>query len=73
VKPSEIREWDLPLLKEKEIEFKRRLQQLRFQIGFGQLTKNDAIRKQRRDIARIKTIIKEKTDAQARAAMVSEA
>lgn len=64
MRPEEIREWDLLLLREREREFKEQLQMLRFQAGFGQLAKNHEIRAKRKDIARVKTIIKEKLAAQ---------
>ena len=68
MKPEQIREWDLPLLKEREREYKEQLQSMRFQASFGQNSQGAAIRAQRKDIARIKTIINEKLAAQAQTA-----
>ena len=71
MKPAEIREWDLSLLREREREFEEKLQRLRLEAGFGQFKTYDLIRKQRKDIARIKTIIREKQAAAAQAAQTS--
>jgi ribosomal protein L29 len=60
VKIEDIRALDMAVLRDKEREAKEELQRLRFQAGFGQLKENDVIRKKRKLIARIKTIIKEK-------------
>jgi large subunit ribosomal protein L29 len=65
MKPSEIREFDLAALRDKERELKESLQRLRFQIGFGQLKEHHLIRAHRKDIARIKTIIREKQGGKA--------
>ena len=64
MKPAEIREWDLSLLREREREFEEKLQRMRLEAAFGQFRTNHLIRRQRKDIARIKTIIREKQAAQ---------
>ncbi len=59
MKASEIRDMSLDEAQGKLIELKEELFNLRFQQGAGQLENPNRIRVTRRDIARLKTIIRE--------------
>ena len=59
VKPEELRELGIKELVEKERESARELFNLRFQLATGQLSTHTAIKKTKRDIARVKTVLKE--------------
>lgn len=61
MKAVEIRELATEVLEAKEIELKEELFKLKFQLSLGQFSNTAKIREVRRDIARIKTIIKERT------------
>jgi len=61
MKASEVRDLTVDELKDKLLTLKREQFNLRFQAASGQLEKSDRIGKVRRDIARIKTILTEKT------------
>jgi large subunit ribosomal protein L29 len=63
MKPSEFRELTIDVLKEKVTGWNEELFNLRFQSKLGQLTNALRFRTLRRDIARAKTIIQEKTRA----------
>jgi large subunit ribosomal protein L29 len=54
-------------LKAKEKELEEQLMKLRFQKAIGQLDSGLKLRETRRDIARVKTILKERQAATARA------
>lgn len=58
---KEIRELDVNTLDSKVKELKQELFNLKFQKSLGQLQNTAQIKQVRRDIARIKTIITEKT------------
>lgn len=60
MKPSELREMTIKELMEKERELKENLMRIRFDLHFAKSTDTSVIRKIKRDIARIKTIITEK-------------
>jgi large subunit ribosomal protein L29 len=60
VKPEQIRELGLDELRHKEKELQEQLFRLRFQKSLGQLDNALKLRETRRDIARVKTILKEK-------------
>jgi large subunit ribosomal protein L29 len=60
VKPEQIRELGLDELRNKEKELQEQLFRLRFQKSLGQLDNALKLRETRRDIARVKTILKEK-------------
>jgi large subunit ribosomal protein L29 len=60
VKAADLRELSIQELVEREKELARGLFNLRFQMATGQLSNHTAIRKTKRDIARIKTVLKEK-------------
>ena len=59
MKASEIRELDLPELKQKVVDLKQELFNLRFQHQVGQLENPQRLKETKRDIARLKTVIKE--------------
>ena len=61
MKKSEMREVKLEELKQKETEFEDQLFKLRFQLATGQIENPGRIRSVRKDIARIKTFIREKS------------
>jgi large subunit ribosomal protein L29 len=60
VKPEQIRELGLDELRHKEKELQEQLFRLRFQKSLGQLDNALKLQATRRDIARVKTILKEK-------------
>ena len=59
MKASEIRELGLPGLKQKVIDLKEELFNLRFQHQVGQLENPQRLKETKRDIARLKTVIRE--------------
>jgi len=65
VKPQSLRELGLPQLEAKHKELSEQLFRLRLQKAVGQLDNAVKVRETRRDIARVKTILKEKSSAQA--------
>ena len=60
MKPQEIRELGRDELKGKEKELQEQLFRLRFQKSLGQLDNALKLREVRRDIARVKTVLREK-------------
>jgi len=66
VKPEKIRELSEADLKAREKELSEQLFKLRFQKAIGQLDNALKVRETRRDIARVKTILKEKQATPAR-------
>jgi large subunit ribosomal protein L29 len=66
VKPEKVREMSESDLKAKEKELSEQLMKLRFQKAIGQLDSGLKVRQTRRDIARVKTILKQKQAASAR-------
>ena len=66
MKPEKIRELAEADLRTKEKELSEQLMKLRFQKAIGQLESGLKVRETRRDIARVKTILKEKQAAPAR-------
>jgi len=60
VKSKELRELSVQELMDREIELARGLFNLRFQMATGQLNTHTSIRKTKKDIARVKTVIKER-------------
>lgn len=60
MKPRELRDLSAEELANKEKEFREEEFQLRFKHATGQLEKTDRLSKLRKDIARVKTIIREK-------------
>lgn len=60
MKPRELRDLSVDELAAKEKEFREEEFNLRFKHATGQLDKTDRLKKLRKDIARAKTILKEK-------------
>ncbi len=60
---KELREKDVDGLKEELLEKRKEQFNLRMQSATGQLSRPDLMRKARRDIARIKTVLNEKLKA----------
>jgi large subunit ribosomal protein L29 len=60
MKPEQIRELSVDDLRGKEKELQEQLFRLRFQKSIGQLDNALKLRETRRDIARVKTVLKEK-------------
>ena len=60
MKPEQIREMSVDDLRGKERELQERLFRLRFQKSIGQLDNALKLRETRRDIARVKTVLREK-------------
>lgn len=60
MKASELRKLSSEELKEKVLELKKKLFNLRFQNKIGSLSKNSEIKETKKDIARILTILKER-------------
>jgi large subunit ribosomal protein L29 len=65
VKPQKVREMSPEELRTKERELQEQLFKLRFQKSLGQLDNAGKIRETRRDIARVKTVLRQKQQAQA--------
>lgn len=63
MKASELRAKDLAGLQAELLERRKEQFNLRMQAATGQLSRPDLVKKVRRDIARIKTIMNEKTTA----------
>jgi large subunit ribosomal protein L29 len=64
VKVEELRELSIQELAERERELARELFNLRFQMATGQLSSHTALKRTKRDIARIKTVLKQKESAE---------
>lgn len=60
MKPSKVREMGPEELRAKERELQEQLFRLRVQQSIGQLENAIKLRETRRDIARVKTVLKEK-------------
>ena len=60
MKPDQIREMSVDGLQGKVIELQEQLFRLRFQKSIGQLDNALRIRETRRDIARVKTVLRQK-------------
>ncbi len=60
MKAAELRELSIQELMEREKESRKALFNLRFQMGTSQLSNHTALKKAKRDIARIKTVLNEK-------------
>lgn len=58
--PKEIREKNIKELQTMEHDLKEELFKLRLQLGTGQMEKNHRFKEVKRDIARVKTILREK-------------
>lgn len=68
MKPDKVREMSADELRTKERELQEQLFRLRFQKSLGQLDNALKIRETRRDIARVKTVMRQKKQAPAPAA-----
>jgi len=66
MKPDQIREMSADELRSKERELQEQLFRLRFQKSIGQLDDAGKIRDTRRDIARLKTVIRHRDIERAR-------
>jgi len=60
MKPSKVREMGLEELRTRERELQEQLFRLRVQQSLGQLDNAIKLRETRRDIARVKTVLREK-------------
>ena len=60
MKPAKVREMGLEELRTKVLELQEQLFRLRLQKSIGQLDNAIKLRETRRDIARVKTVLKEK-------------
>ena len=65
MKPDKIREMSGDELKHKERELQEQLFRLRFQKSIGQLDNAMKIRQTRRDIARVKSVLRERSGSAA--------
>jgi len=65
MKVAEIRELPVDVLRDREKELDDQLFRLRIQKSMGQLEAPAKVREIRRDLARVKTILREKEQAQA--------
>lgn len=63
MKAAEVRDMTVDQLKDKLVQLKKEQFNLRFQKASGQLERTARIGEVRRDIARIKTIMREKSTA----------
>ena len=68
MKPAKVRELSEAELDQKGKDLAEQLFKLRFQKSIGQLDNGLKIRETRRDIARVKTVLKERTKAAAKSA-----
>lgn len=60
MKASELRDKTDEELRQMEQDFKKKLMDLRFQLAMGRLTDTNQVKQVKRDIARIKTILRER-------------
>lgn len=60
MKPSEVREKSEKELRKLSEELEEEIFRLRFQKGSGQLKKTSDLRKTRRDLARVKTVLRQR-------------
>jgi large subunit ribosomal protein L29 len=65
MKVAEIRELSVDVLRDREKELDDQLFRLRIQKSMGQLEAPVKVREVRRDLARVKTVLREKEQAQA--------
>jgi large subunit ribosomal protein L29 len=65
MKVAEIRELSIDVLRDREKELDDQVFRLRIQKSMGQLEAPAKVRELRRDLARVKTILREKEQAQA--------
>jgi len=60
VKAAELRDLSIQELLERERDSRKELFNLRFQMATGQLSNHTALKKTKKDVARIKTVLNEK-------------
>jgi large subunit ribosomal protein L29 len=60
MKPSRIRELSIEELKQKEMDLRKELFNLRFQLSKGELANNMRVHAVRKDIARVLTVMTQK-------------
>ena len=65
MKPGEVRDLTTDELKDKLLQLRKEQFNLRFQRASGQLEKTARVREVRKDIARIKTVLGERSQAAA--------
>ena len=63
MKAQELRDLTEEELHQKEAELKRKLFTLRFQVAMGQQDNTAALKEAKRDIARVKTVLRERPAA----------
>mgnify|MGYP000050044352 CR=1 FL=1 len=63
MKASEVRDLTVDQLNDELVKLKKEQFNLRFQTATGQLEKTARVKEVRRDIARVKTILREKAEA----------
>lgn len=63
MKPADIRDRTIAELKKQAGEIENEVFQLKFRKGSGQLKQTADIKKKRRDLARVKTILRQKETA----------
>jgi large subunit ribosomal protein L29 len=66
MRASELRDLTIDELVQREAELKRKLFNLRFQLASGELDNTAELKKTRRDIARVMTIIGQRSQEAAR-------
>jgi large subunit ribosomal protein L29 len=66
MRAAELREMTIEELEQQEAELKRKLFNLRFQRASGELDNTAELKKTRRDIARVMTVIVQRTQEAAR-------
>ncbi len=66
MRAAELREMTIEELEQQEAELKRKLFNLRFQRASGELDNTVELKKTRRDIARVMTVIVQRTQEAAR-------
>jgi len=64
MKPKEIRDLTSEEIRQRIADEKKAVQQLRFQHAIAQLQNPDVLRKKRREIARLSTILAERATAE---------
>jgi len=60
MKPSEVRALSIDELRQKEMDLRKELFNLKFQLSKGELQSNSRVRAVRKDIAKVLTVITEK-------------
>lgn len=59
MKPSEVRDKSVTELKKLSAELEEEVFRLKFRLGAGQLKQTASVKKAKRDLARVRTILKE--------------